>query len=44
MAALGFTTRFSAIRRAGGRSVALAAVLFTWLTLGGAAINWLVLR
>jgi uncharacterized integral membrane protein (TIGR00698 family) len=44
MAALGFTTRFAAIRRAGGRCLALAAVLFAWLTLGGAAINWLVLR
>jgi uncharacterized integral membrane protein (TIGR00698 family) len=44
MAALGFMTRIAAMRRAGPRCLALAALLFTWLTVGGAAINCLVLR
>jgi len=44
MAALGFTTSMGAMRRAGGRCLALAAILFCWLTVGGAAINWLVWR
>ncbi len=39
MAALGLTTHVSAIRSAGTRPLALAAVLFTWLVAGGIAIN-----
>jgi uncharacterized integral membrane protein (TIGR00698 family) len=39
MAALGLTTHVSAIREAGLRPLALATLLFAWLTLGGAAIN-----
>ena len=39
MAALGLTTHVSAIRSAGVRPLALAAVLFTWLVAGGIAIN-----
>ena len=39
MAALGLTTHVSAIRSAGVRPLALAAVLFTWLVAGGVAIN-----
>lgn len=39
MAALGLTTHVSAIRSAGVRPLALAAVLFAWLIVGGIAIN-----
>ena len=39
MAALGVTTQVSAIRTAGIKPLALAALLFAWLVLGGAAIN-----
>jgi uncharacterized integral membrane protein (TIGR00698 family) len=39
MAALGLTTHVSAIRNAGVRPLALAAVLFVWLIAGGVAIN-----
>jgi uncharacterized integral membrane protein (TIGR00698 family) len=39
MAALGLTTHVSAIRNAGVRPLALAAVLFAWLIAGGVAIN-----
>lgn len=39
MAALGLTTHVSAIRRAGARPLALAALLFVWLVAGGAIIN-----
>jgi uncharacterized integral membrane protein (TIGR00698 family) len=39
MAALCLTTHVSAIRSAGTRPLALAAVLFTWLVAGGIAIN-----
>jgi len=39
MAALGVTTHVSAIRTAGFKPLALAALLFAWLVLGGAAIN-----
>jgi uncharacterized integral membrane protein (TIGR00698 family) len=39
MAALGVTTRVSAIRMAGVKPLALAALLFVWLILGGGAIN-----
>jgi uncharacterized integral membrane protein (TIGR00698 family) len=39
MAALGVTTRVSAIRTAGVKPLMLAALLFTWLIFGGLAIN-----
>jgi uncharacterized integral membrane protein (TIGR00698 family) len=39
MAALGLTTHVSAIRNAGIKPLALAALLFTWLIVGGLAIN-----
>lgn len=39
MAALGVTTHVSAIRTAGIKPLALAALLFGWLILGGGAIN-----
>jgi len=39
MAALGLTTRLSAMRSAGLAPLALGATLFAWLVLGGGAIN-----
>lgn len=39
MAGLGLTTHVSAVRKAGIRPLALAAVLFIWLVCGGFAIN-----
>jgi len=39
MAALGLTTHISAIRHAGIKPLALAALLFAWLIGGGVAIN-----
>lgn len=39
MAALGLTTHVSALRRAGTRPLALAALLLVWLAVGGLAIN-----
>jgi uncharacterized integral membrane protein (TIGR00698 family) len=39
MTALGLTTRWSAIRTAGIRPLALGALLFVWLMVGGAAVN-----
>ncbi len=39
MAALGVTTQVSAVRTAGIRPLALAAMLFGWLIFGGFAIN-----
>lgn len=39
MAALGVSTQFSAIRTAGMKPLALAALLFGWLIVGGFAIN-----
>ena len=39
MAGLGLTTHFSAIRKAGNKPLALAAVLFVWLVCGGFAVN-----
>ncbi|UNK06277.1 YeiH family protein [Psychrobacter raelei] len=39
MFALGLTTHFSAIKKAGIKPLVLAAVMFIWLILGGAAIN-----
>lgn len=42
MAALGLTTHVSAIRQAGIKPLALAALLALWLMVGGLAINCLV--
>lgn len=42
MGALGLTTHFSAIRRAGVKPLLLGALLFAWLLAGGAAINSVV--
>ncbi len=39
MAALGLTTRLSAMKAAGLAPLGLGAVLFAWLVLGGGAIN-----
>lgn len=47
MAALGLTTSARAILAAGWRPMSLAAILFTWLIVGGALINagvWLLVR
>lgn len=44
MGALGLTTHASAIRRAGMRPLALAAILFAWLMAGGALLNFGVMR
>jgi len=42
MAALGLTTHFSVIRRAGAKPLLLALILWGWLIAGGALINRLV--
>ena len=42
MAALGLATHVSSIRKAGVKPLLLAAILFGWLIVGGAAINHLV--
>jgi uncharacterized integral membrane protein (TIGR00698 family) len=42
MGALGLTTHISAIGRAGSRPLALAALLFAWLVLGGGLVNALL--
>lgn len=39
MAALGLSTHVGAIRKAGIKPLLLAAILFTWLVMGGALIN-----
>jgi uncharacterized integral membrane protein (TIGR00698 family) len=39
MAALGLTTQFSAIKRAGLKPLFLASILFAWLVVGGGVIN-----
>ncbi|WP_374555017.1 YeiH family protein [Aquitalea pelogenes] len=39
MGALGLTTHFSAIRRAGSKPMLLASALFGWLLVGGTLIN-----
>ncbi|MCY1556912.1 hypothetical protein D9M68_937120 [compost metagenome] len=39
MAGLGLSTHLSAVRKAGMKPLALAALLFVWLTCGGLAIN-----
>lgn len=40
MAALGLTTRLSAMKAAGLAPLGLGATLFAWLVVGGGAINW----
>lgn len=40
MAALGLTTRLSAMKSAGLRPLGLGATLFAWLVVGGGLINW----
>jgi uncharacterized integral membrane protein (TIGR00698 family) len=40
MAALGLTTRLSAMRAAGLAPLGLGATLFAWLVVGGGALNW----
>ena len=42
MAGLGLSTHVSAIRKAGIHALALAALLFAWLVLGGLFVNWLL--
>lgn len=42
MAALGLTTHFSQLKRAGLRPILLGMILFIWLIIGGGAINLLV--
>ena len=42
MAALGLTTRLSAMKAAGLAPLGLGATLFAWLVVGGGAINWAV--
>jgi len=42
MAALGMSTHFGTLRRAGGRALVLALVLWLWLVVGGGLINRLV--
>ncbi|MBE5252358.1 YeiH family protein [Mixta mediterraneensis] len=42
MAALGLTTRFSALRDAGIKPLLLGAIIFVWLIVGGGSINLLV--
>ena len=44
MAALGLTTHVSAVGKAGVKPIALGALLFVWLVVGGAAINTVVER
>ena len=39
MAALGITTHFSAIKKAGLKPLFLAAIIFLWLVFGGGLIN-----
>jgi uncharacterized integral membrane protein (TIGR00698 family) len=43
MAALGMSTHFGAVRKAGAKPLLLALILFCWLVAGGALINrWVV--
>jgi uncharacterized integral membrane protein (TIGR00698 family) len=39
MGALGLSTHFGTLRRAGGKAMLLAFVLFLWLVIGGALVN-----
>ncbi|MDO4627450.1 MAG: YeiH family protein [Pasteurellaceae bacterium] len=41
MAALGLTTHFSAIKQAGVKPLLLALLIFIWLVVGGAGLNYL---
>ena len=43
MAALGMSTHFGTLRRAGGKPLLLTGILFIWLVVGGAALNHYVL-
>ncbi|ERK11050.1 putative membrane protein YeiH [Pantoea sp. AS-PWVM4] len=42
MAALGLTTRFSALKQAGVKPLLLGSMVFIWLIIGGGALNVLV--
>jgi uncharacterized integral membrane protein (TIGR00698 family) len=42
MAALGLTTRLSAMKAAGLAPLGLGATLFAWLVIGGGAVNWAI--
>jgi uncharacterized integral membrane protein (TIGR00698 family) len=42
MGALGLSTHFGTLRRAGGKPMLLSLLLFVWLVIGGAGINRLV--
>ena len=42
MAALGLTTHVSALKKAGAKPLLMALVLFVWLIVGGAAINFAI--
>jgi uncharacterized integral membrane protein (TIGR00698 family) len=44
MAALGLTTHRTAIAKAGLKPIALGALLFTWLIVGGAVVNTVIER
>ncbi len=44
MGALGLSTHFGTLRRAGGKPLLLTAVLFVWLVVGGALLNHFALR
>jgi len=44
MAALGTTTHLRAFRDAGPKPLLLGGVIFVWLIVGGAAINWSILK
>jgi len=43
MASLGLCTHFSAIKQAGFKPMVLGGILFSWLIIGGALINRLVM-
>lgn len=42
MAGLGLTTDIKAIRRAGLKPLMLASLLFVWLVVGGAGLNYAI--
>ncbi len=44
MGALGLSTHFGTLRRAGGKPIVLTAILFVWLVVGGAVLNHYVQR
>jgi uncharacterized membrane protein YadS len=39
MGALGLSTHFGTLRKAGGKALVLTAILFVWLVAGGAVLN-----